>query len=134
MADADVSGAALHRVRSFCLGLPESYEEQAWVGTRWRIRSRTFAHLIVVEGGWPKAYSRAAGTQGPANVLTFRSAGMELGALRTIGHPYFAPPWREDEIGLVLDGTLDWAEVTELLIESYRVLAPANLSRLLEAG
>jgi hypothetical protein len=134
VADDRVASTALHRVRSVCLGLPETYEEQAWVGTRWRIRTRTFAHLLDLEGGWPKAYSRAAGTHGPATVLTFRSAGAELGALRSMGGPFFAPPWREDEVGLVLDGRVDWDEVTELLVESFRVLAPAYLAQPLDAS
>lgn len=124
----------LHRVRTACLTLPETYEEPAWVGTRWRVRTRTFAHLLVVEDGWPKAYSRAAGTNGPATVLTFRSAGAELAALRCAGQPFFPTPWRDDEVGLVLDGSVDWAEVSELLAESYRVLAPAYLSTMLDAG
>jgi hypothetical protein len=127
-------GATLHQVRSACLGLPETFEEPAWVGTRWRVRSRTFAHLLTVVGGWPKAYSRAASSDGPATVLTFRSAGAELGALRAAGRPFFATPWRPDEVGLVLDGSVGWTEVAELLAESYRVQAPTSLTRLLDAS
>lgn len=67
-------------------------------------------------------------------VITFRSAGAELGVLRALGAPFFAPPWREDEVGLVMDGRVGWDEVTELLVESYRVLAPGTLARLLDAG
>ena len=77
---ADVVG----QLRSVCLGLPEAYEEQAWVGTRWRVRQRTFAHVLFLDRGWPPAYARATGIDGPA-------------------------------------------EVTELLTESYCVLAPKSL-------
>ena len=128
------SSTMLHQVRSACLRLPETAEEPAWVGTRWRVRSRTFAHLLPVDGGWPKAYSRAASTDGPATVLTFRSTGAELAALRAMGHPFFGTPWRADEVGLVLDGSVGWTEVSELLAESYRVQAPAHLAGLLDAG
>jgi predicted DNA-binding protein (MmcQ/YjbR family) len=117
--------AALRRV---CLGLPEAHEEAAWTGTRWRVRGRTFAHVLVVAGGWPPAYARAAGTDGPATVLTFRSAGPELEALRHGGPPFFAPRWRADEVGLVLDDGVGWAEVAELLTESYCLLAPRRLA------
>ena len=134
MAGTDVPSTTLHRVRAACLLLPETVEEPAWVGTRWRVRTRTFAHLLVVDSGWPKAYSRAAGTDGPAAVLTFRSCGAELGALRSAGRPFFATPWRDDEVGLLLDGSVGWDEVRELLAESYRVQAPASLARLLDAG
>lgn len=123
----EIAPEVLAELRSTCLGLPEAHEEQAWVGIRWRIRTRTFAHVLVVDDGWPPAYARAARTQGPATVLTFRSAGPELDALRGSGPPFFAPIWRADEVGMVLDAGVDWAEVTELLTESYCTLAPTSL-------
>ena len=72
-------------------------------------------------------YARAAGTDGPSLLLMFRSAGPELEILRRAGRPYFAPPWRRDEIGLILDDDVDWTEVAELLVDSYCVLAPKRL-------
>ncbi|WP_377450478.1 hypothetical protein [Rhodococcoides fascians] len=77
-------------VRQMCLALPETYEEQAWVGTRWRVRGRTFAHVLDIVDGTPPAFATAAGTDGPAHVLVFRSRGIELDALsRQDG--FFAP-------------------------------------------
>jgi hypothetical protein len=49
----DVAPETLSALRSLCLGLPESHEESAWVGTRWRIRARTFAHVLTIDAGWP---------------------------------------------------------------------------------
>jgi len=126
--EASVPRGILARLRSVCLGLPEAYEEQAWVGTRWRIRAKTFAHVLVVDDGWPEAYARAAGIDGPAPVLMFRSSGAELGALRASGFPFFAPPWRADEVGLILGDDVDWDEVAELLTESYCIQAPQKLA------
>jgi hypothetical protein len=40
---ADVSPHVVDALRTICLALPEAHEEAAWVGTRWRIRTRTFA-------------------------------------------------------------------------------------------
>jgi hypothetical protein len=128
----DVPLEVLSRVRAMCLDLPETYEEAAWVGTRWRIRAKTFAHVLTIDSGWPPAYARAAGTDGPATVLMFRSSGPELDVLRRARHPFFAPPWRGDEVGMVLDTGVDWAEVAELLIESYCVLAPRKLAQSVE--
>ena len=125
----DVPGDVLSRLRGVCIGLPEAYEEKAWVGVRWRIRKRTFSHLLVIDSGWPPAYARAAATNGPTTVLMFRSGGPELGALRTSGIPFFAPPWRGDEVGMVLDANVDWDEVAELITESYCVVAPKALIR-----
>jgi hypothetical protein len=127
---ADVSPEIVGRLRPVCLGLPETYEEPAWVGIRWRIRTHTFAHVLTVEAGWPPAYARAAGTDGPATVVTFRSPGSERDELRSRGHPFFVPEWWPDAAGMVLDGDSDWAEVAELITESYCALAPKKLVRL----
>ena len=133
---AEVPPEVVAELRSVCLGLPEVHEEQAWVGTRWRVRTRTFAHVLVVDSGWPPAYARAAATNGPAIVLTFRSSGPELDALRHAGPPYFGTPWRADEVGMVLgvdaDAEVDWDEVAELVTDSYCLQAPTALRNLVE--
>lgn len=118
----------LARLRPLALALPDAYEERAWVGTRWRIRGRTFAHVLEIVGGRPQSHARAAGTAGPCWVLTFRSSGAELEVLRATGAPFFAPPWRGDEVGMLLDGDVDWSEVAELLTESYCLQAPKRLA------
>lgn len=120
----------LEAVRSLCLAMPEAHEEAAWVGTRWRIRTKTFAHVLVIDDGWPPVYSRAVGTDGPVTVMTFRSSAEELDVLRTAGPPYFATPWRADEVGIVISEGTDWDEMRELVIESYCLQAPAKLMRL----
>ena len=125
---ADVPDALVDRIGGVCRALPEVHEEAAWVGIRWRVRGKTFAHVLPIDDGWPPAYSRAAATDGPAVVLMFRSRGEELAALREGGAPFFAPPWRADEVGLVLGDDVDWDEVRELLTESYCACAPAKLA------
>ena len=114
----------VERFRAICLRLPDAYEEPAWVGTRWRIRGRTFAHVLTIADGKPAGYARAAGSDGPLSVLMFRSTGPELEALRNVGQPFFAPIWRGDEVGMSLDEPYDEAEVAELITESYCVQAP----------
>jgi hypothetical protein len=129
---ADVPPAVLAALRPICLGLPDAYEEEAWVGTRWRVRQRTFAHVLTVEGGTDSAHARAAPVDGPTTVVTFRSSGPELEMLRSVGHPYFYAGWGRDVVGMVLDAATDWVEVAELLTESYCVLAPKKLVALVE--
>jgi len=114
------------------LALPEAHEEQAWVGTRWRVGTRTFAHVLAVDAGWPPAYARAAGDEGPLTLLMFRSSGPELAAFAGTGHPFFTTPWRADEIGMVLGNDADWVEIRELVIESYCVMAPQRLVDMLD--
>jgi predicted DNA-binding protein (MmcQ/YjbR family) len=124
------------RLREICLPLPEASEHEAWTGTAWRVRTRTFAHVVVVADGWPPAYLGAMGVLaddgGPTTVLTFRSAGDELEALGNLGPPYFRPPWHPGAVGMVLGGDVDWGEVTELVTESYCLMAPAALAELVD--
>ena len=127
-AVAEVPLEIVERLRPLCLALPEAYEEEAWVGARWRVRKHTFAHVVRIEAGYPPAYARAAGTDGPVTVLTFRAAGPELDALALAGHPYVKPGWFPDIVGLLLDDDTDWSEVAELVVESYFVLAPRKLA------
>ena len=111
----DVAPEIVEQLRSVCLSLPEAYEESAWVGTRWRVRKKTFAHVLTIDSGWPPGYARAAATDGPETVLTFESSGPELAAVSEAGHPFFKPPWRPTVAGMVLDVRVDWDEVAELL-------------------
>jgi len=122
----------LAELRSICTALPEVREEEAWIGTRWRIRTHTFAHVLTIDAGWPPAYAKAAGTDGPVTVLTFRSGGDELHALAHTGSPFFKPVWWPDIVGLELGPDTDWDEVAELITESYRLLAPKRLAALVE--
>lgn len=116
------------RLRAVCLALPDAYEEQAWVGTRWRIRKKTFAHVLAITDEWPPAYAREAPLVGNANVLTFRSSGQELAALTNAGPPFFKPRWNPQVVGMIVEDDVDWAEIDELLTESYCVLAPKKLA------
>jgi hypothetical protein len=128
----EVADAVVARIRAVCLALPEVREETAWVGTRWRVRTKTFAHVLRIDAGWPPAYARAAAMDGAAVLLMFRSMGDELAALRDGGPPFFAPPWRADEVGLVLGDDPDWDEIRELLTESYCAVAPSKLVALVD--
>ncbi len=128
----DVPLEVVAGLRRVCLGLPEAYEEPAWVGTRWRVRTRTFAHVLWLDSGWPPAYARAAGTNGPVSVLTFRSAGPELDALGSAPQPFFRPRWAPDVVGMLLDAGVDWDEVAELVTDSYCLLAPRKLVALVD--
>lgn len=129
---AEVSADVVAKLRAVCLELPEAFEEDAWVGTRWKVRTKTFAHVLRIDDGWPPAYAAAAGSDGPLVVLTFRAAGPELDALAKAGTPFFKPVWFPDIVGMVLGARVDWGEVQELLVESYCTVAPKKLVQLLD--
>ncbi len=126
------SGDLVARVASAALALPEAYEEDAWTGVRWRVRNRTFAHVLVAQEGYTSAYRDLTGVTDPTTVLTFRSSGDELLALAHAGPRFYQPPWSSTVVGMVLDGDTDWDEVAELVLESYRYCAPQKLRHLLD--
>ena len=145
---ADVPPEVLSRLRLVCLDLPEVVEQAAWVGTRWVVGAGTaksksasktkskknFAHVLMIEDGWPPAYAKAAGALarraggGAVCVLTFRAAGPALNAGRLARAPFFRPVWFPNIVGMVLDDATDWDVVGELLRRSYCVLAPKALA------
>ena len=45
----DVPEGIEARLRTICLALPDAYEQQAWVGVRWMVRNKTFAHVLGIE-------------------------------------------------------------------------------------
>lgn len=128
MTRPDVPDHVVVRLRAICLALPEAHEEPAWVGTRWRIRTRTFAHVLGVSDEYPPAHSRDAPLVGDATVLTFRSSGQELHALTNNGLPFYKPRWHPQVVGMIVEPDADWDEIAELLTESYCLLAPKKLA------
>jgi hypothetical protein len=117
----DVPAAILRHVRIACAHLPEAYEEPAFMGTRWRIRTRTLAPVVTIDED-----------PAPVTVETFLAGPEELDALVAMGDP-FMRGWDGGLVTMVLsdDGSTDWAEVKELLTESYCLLAPKKLIALL---
>jgi YjbR protein len=124
----DVPDGVLRLLRDRCLALPGAYEEQAWVGTRWMVRKKTFAHVLGISDEYPPAYAREAPLVGDATVLTFRSSGDELAALIGTGHPFYKPRWHPQIVGMVVEPDADWDEIGELLVESYCLRAPRKLA------
>ena len=118
------------RVGEVALSLPDAHEEDAWTGVRWRIRQRTFAHVVALHHD--AAAKRLGITDGrTVTVVTLRSVGEERAALAAIGPPYL-DSWTDDVVAVVLDDDTDWSELGELVVESYRLMAPRRLVRELD--
>jgi hypothetical protein len=131
-SSGDVPPEIEDRLRATCLGLPGAYEEPAWTGIRWRVRGRTFAHACTVEADNPTSHARVFAVNGPVCVVTFRAPADEVAGLIGGGFPFYWPGWGENVVGMVLNDQTDWAEVADLLTDSFRVQAPRKLSRLLD--
>jgi hypothetical protein len=131
---AGVPQEFLARLRLVCLDLPESVEEAAWTGTRWTVGKKNFAHVLMIDQGWPPAYARAVQTIGPACVLTFRLTVPASSAERFSRAPFFRPLWWPNIAGMTLAVDTDWDEAEELIVKSYRVLAGKKLAALVDAA
>ena len=64
--------------------------------------------------------------------ITFRAEPDEVIAFRHLGEPYFDVGWSGNAVGLLLDDDTDWAELAELLTDSYCIQAPAGLAAQVE--
>ena len=126
---AEVPADILERVGPLCLALPEVTVRVDYSLTRARstaqsfdIRRRSFCLLIAVKD--------PAGKSVP--LLVLRAVPEEREAMLSRGHPFFASRAGRDRIGVLLSDDTDWEEIRELVIESYRILAPKKLSALLD--
>lgn len=122
MDPCDVAPAILERVRAICLALPETTMRSDRWAHGFQIRRRVFAYLLAIDDGTGKV----------STLVSLRADPDERHALVSMGHPYFATNNRRDGLGLVVDGDTDWDELSELITESYRLLAPKKLAALLD--
>ncbi|RSM62226.1 hypothetical protein DMB66_22360 [Actinoplanes sp. ATCC 53533] len=123
----DVPPEILDRLRPICRGLPESYEEPAWIGIRWRIRKRTIAHVYMPDVERFPFYARYQLAGEPPTVLTFRVPAEDLLGLTSGGLPFFRAPWGHNVAGALLGDHTDWTEIAELIADSYCEMAPKFL-------
>jgi hypothetical protein len=121
----------LERVRALCLALPEvtvrvdeSLVTERSTAHSFDIRRRSFCLLVAREDPAGKAVT----------LLVLRADAEERAVLLSIGHPFYTSRAGRDRIVVVLTDDTDWDEIRELVIESYRVLAPKKLTALLDLG
>lgn len=125
-AQVEVPEEIFERVSALCLALPEVTVRMDLSNTATRstahsfdIRKRSFCLLVAREG--------AAGT--PRPMLVLRADPDEREALLATGRPFVSPlAGHRDRIVVLLGERTDWTEVRELVIDSYRLLAPKKLS------
>ena len=100
---------------------------EAWGESTFRVRNKLFAMFASAEshhgGGRPAVWCKA----GPGN--------QEL-MVRAAPKRFFVPPYVGPSgwVGVFLDGAVDWAELAELLEDSYRLTAPKRLLAQLAAS
>ncbi len=120
----------IKRIGALCLALPEVTVrvDDSRTSTRstahsFDIRRRSFCLLVATAdaAGWP------------VPLLVLRADLDDREALRSVGHPFFAPRAGPGRIGVLLAEDTDWGEIRDLVTDSYRMLAPKKLVALLDA-
>jgi hypothetical protein len=112
---------ALERLRAICLALPEVSEKPfgGHTGPTWRVREKIFVMFN-------------SGDHSDGNVSLWCKAPPGAQDILVNGDParFFVPPYvgHNGWIGVRLDSPPDWAMVTALIEDSYRMTAPKRLA------
>jgi len=115
----------MERLKAICRALPNAVEEPAWLGMRWKVGGKTFAHVLPISRGHPAAYAKAAGIDDGV-VLTFRS---EVALAAPYFHAVWGTKWGPQVYGVVLGPKPDWKQLRPLLAESHRLMATTGTTR-----
>jgi predicted DNA-binding protein (MmcQ/YjbR family) len=121
---AEMRKTPVDRLRAICLALPEAEEKEAWGDPTFRVRDKIFA--------MPKA------GDGRLSLWCKAPPGSQAILVGADPERFFVPPYvgHKGWIGMRLDRSPDWNEVTLLVRRSYRLTAPKRLANSLprEAG
>jgi hypothetical protein len=119
---AQSADALAGRVRAICLALPETTERLSYGEPTWFVRDKkTFVMFSTNHHGGPLGFWCAA------------PFGAQDALIGSDPERYFRPPYvgHRGWVGVRLDaGETDWTEVTQIVREAYRVVAPAKLAAL----
>jgi len=113
------------RLRAICMALPEVTERPSHGAPTWFVRGKASFATLWADGHHDLAFPHlwCAAPQGAQEELVRAEPGT-----------FFRPPYVGGRgwIGIRLDRSPDWAEITELCHDAYRAIAPARLSALLD--
>ena len=115
----------LARLKKICLALPEAHEVEAWGEPTFRVKNKIFA-----------MYAQANNHHGGGRHAVWCKASPVNQGLMVQAAPdrFFVPPYVGPSgwVGVWLDGTVDWSELTDLVRDSYRMIAPKKLLALVK--
>jgi predicted DNA-binding protein (MmcQ/YjbR family) len=108
------------RLRDICLALPEAAEKETWGDATWRVRDKIFA---MEKRG-----------DGRSSVWCKAPEGGQAMLVEADPDRFFVPPYVGSKgwVGMYLNKSPDWAEVTRLIKRSYRLIAPKRLASQLD--
>ena len=110
----------IERARRICMALPEAWEQEAWGEPTWRVRKRMFA-----------MFADDHHQDGRIALWCNAPLGVQEMLVRADPEKVFVPPYVgvKGWIGVVLD-RVDDAELRELVVQSYCMVAPRRLQAL----
>jgi hypothetical protein len=116
----------LPRLRKICLSLPESHEVEAWGEPTWRVKGKMFA-----------MYAADGNHHGSGRASVWVKSDKENQALMIGSQPdrFFKPPYVGPSgwVGVFLDRSPDWTEVSAILRDGWKMIAPKRVVRASEA-
>jgi hypothetical protein len=118
---ADLAGP----VRDICLVLPEVSERLSHGAPTWFVRDKKAFVTLWADGHHDNEFP---------HLWCAASPGAQQELIAADPGAFFRPPYVGGRgwIGVRLDRGLDWAEISELCQDAYRVIAPAKLVALLD--
>lgn len=107
----------LRAIRDIALAFPEATERETWGHPTFRVRDKIFVSYGVDDDG--------------RSSVTMKAAPGEQESLLAEGEPFFFPKYVGPRgwIGVYVGDDTDWREIAELVIDSYREVAPKTLAR-----
>jgi hypothetical protein len=113
-----MADVALEELRRICLTLPETTERLSHGEPTWFVRGR-------------KSFVTYADHHHDDRLACWCAAppGAQEALVAADPERYFRPPYvgHRGWVGIYLDVAVDWAEVTEIVTDAYRAVAPAKL-------
>lgn len=121
MTNPQHNNDALARIRAFSLALPEAVEEPfgGHTAPSFRVNGKFF--VMTSEDG---------------TVMTCKAPeGVQQALIGADAKRFFVPAYvgHKGWVGVRLDVEQDWDEIGELIEDSYRLIAPKRLARLLDS-
>jgi predicted DNA-binding protein (MmcQ/YjbR family) len=120
MSGGGMSADNAARLRDICLALPEAVEKPFGGHTAPSFRVRDKHFVMTSEDG---------------RSMTFKAGpGVQDALVASDPERFFVPPYVGNRgwVGARLDVEQDWDEIAELIEDSYRLIAPKRLARLLD--
>ena len=98
-----------------CLAFPEATEQETWESATFRVRGKIFA--------------MTSGDESRSEVWCKAGVGVQAMLIAADSRRFFSPPYVGPKgwIGIRFNEETDWEEVSDLIEESYRLVAPKRL-------